>query len=74
MPNVMIRRNEAGQLTLYVPKRDLEDVIISMEKDGEGNDGWGGTVELADGSSYYLDPLDEAPKLPITLRARRAEG
>lgn len=72
MPSVMIRRNEAGQLTLYVPKRDLEDVIVSMEK--KGADGWGGTIELADGSSYYLDPLEAEPKLPITLRARRAEG
>lgn len=72
MPSVMIRRNESGQLTLYVPKRDLEDIIVSMEKDGD--DGWGGTVELADGTSYYLDPLESEPKLPITLRARRAEG
>ncbi len=72
MPSVMIRRNEAGQLTLYVAKKDLEDVIVSMEKSGD--DGWGGTVELADGSSYYLEPLAEEPKLPITLRARRAGG
>lgn len=72
MPNVMIRRNEAGQLTLYVAKRDQEDVIVSIEKTGE--DGWGGTVELADGTSYYLPPLDSEPKLPITIRARRAEG
>ena len=70
MPSVMIRRNDSGQLTLYVAKRDQEDVIVSIEKNGE--DGWGGTVELADGSSYYLDPLDAEPKLPITLRARRA--
>ena len=70
MPSVMIRRNDAGQLTLYVAKRDQEDVIVSIEKNGD--DGWGGTVELADGSSYYLDPLDAEPKLPITLRARRA--
>jgi len=72
MPSVMIRRNETGQLTLYVAKRDQEDVIVSIEKTGK--EGWGGTVELADGSSYYLDPLDEEPKLPITLRARRAQG
>lgn len=72
MPSVMIRRNEAGQLTLYVAKRDQEDIIVSLEKDGP--EGWGGTVELADGSSYYLEPLAEAPKLPITLRAKRAGG
>lgn len=69
MPSVMIRRNPEGKLTLYVAKKDLEDVIVSIEKDGE--DGWGGTVELADGSSYYIDPLEKAPKLPITLRAKR---
>ncbi len=72
MPSVMIRRNEAGKLTLYVAKKDLEDTIVSLEKDG--SDGWGGTVELADGTSYYIDPLEAEPKLPITLRARRAGG
>lgn len=72
MPSVMIRRNAEGQLTLYVAKKDLEDVIVSMEKDGD--DGWGGTVELGDGSQYYIDPLEQEPKLPITLRARRAGG
>lgn len=72
MPNVMIRRNESGKLTLYVAKKDLEDTIVSIEK--EGDDGWGGTIELADGSAYYIDPLEAEPKLPITLRARRAGG
>lgn len=72
MPNVMIRKNETGELTLYVAKKDQEDVIESIEKTGA--DGWGGTVTLKDGTSYYLDPLDEEPKLPITLRARRAAG
>lgn len=71
MPSVMIRRNGEGQLTLYVAKKDLEDVIVSMEKTGD--DGWGGTVELADGTSYYIDPMDEEPRLPITVRARRGE-
>ncbi|GAB2191153.1 putative nitrogen fixation protein NifT [Sessilibacter sp. MAH2] len=72
MPNVMLRRNESGQLTLYVAKRDQEDVVVSIEK--EGSEGWGGTIELADGSAYYIDPLDAEPKLPITLRAKRAGG
>ncbi|HBA35506.1 MAG TPA: putative nitrogen fixation protein NifT [Gammaproteobacteria bacterium] len=72
MPSVMIRRNDEGKLTLYVAKKDLEDVIISMEKSGD--EGWGGTVVLADGSRYYFDPFDTEPKLPITVRARRAGG
>ncbi len=72
MPTVMLRMNEAGQLTFYVPKKDLEETVVSMEKDG--SDGWGGEVTLSDGSLFYLDPLPEAPKLPITLRARRGGG
>ncbi len=72
MPNVMLRKNEKGQLTLYVAKRDQEDIVVSIEKEGE--DGWGGTIELADGSSYYIPPLESEPKLPITLRAKRAGG
>jgi len=72
MPSVMIRRNEAGDLTLYIAKKDLEDTIVSMEK--EGADGWGGKVQLANGGSYYLEPLAAEPKLPITLRARRAQS
>ena len=72
MPSVMLRKNEAGQLTLYVPKRDLEDIVVSIEKDG--TDGWGGTMELADGSAFYIEPMESEPKLPITLRAKRAGG
>lgn len=75
MPNVMIRRDESGKLTLYVAKKDLEDTIVSIEKDGsDGSEGWGGTIELADGTAYYVDPLEAEPRLPITLRARRAGG
>ncbi len=69
MPKVMIRHNEEGAMTFYVAKKDLEETVVSLEH--EGPDKWGGEVELADGSRYFLDPLDEAPRLPITLRAKR---
>lgn len=68
MPNVMIRQNE-GKMTLYVAKRDQEDEIASIEFTSD--DSWGGTIELTDGTKYYIDPLDAPPKLPITLRAKR---
>lgn len=68
MPSVMIRRNPQGQLTFYVPKKDLEEIIVSMEH--ESADQWGGEVTLGDGSVYFLDPVPE-PRLPITLRAKR---
>ena len=71
MPSVMIRRNGEGRLTLYVAKRDLEEDIVSIEHDSESQ--WGGEVKLADGSSYYLEPM-APPHLPITLRAKRMAG
>lgn len=70
MPKVMIQKNrDTGAMTLYIPKKDLEENILSIEF--EEQDKWGGEVKLADGSSYVLDLLDEAPGLPITLRAKR---
>lgn len=70
MPSVMIRREEDGRLSLYVPKKDLEEMIESMEFQSEEK--WGGEVELGDGSKYYIEPMAGEPSLPITVRARRA--
>ena len=68
MPSVMIRRNDQGKLDLYVAKKDLEETIVSLEFDSPEQ--WGGAVELADGSRYWLEPQPQ-PNLPITLRAKR---
>lgn len=68
MPNVMIRKDGEGNMTLYVAKKDLEDNIVSIEHESEEQ--WGGEVKLADGSSYYIEPIAQ-PKLPITVRAKR---
>lgn len=70
MPSVMIRKNESGQMTLYVAKKDLEETVVSIEHDTPEK--WGGQFTLADGSAYYIEPLAEPPRLPITLRAKRA--
>lgn len=69
MPSAMIRREASGGLSFYVPKKDLEAAVASMEF--EGPEKWGGTVELDDGSRFYLDPMEPAPALPITVRAKR---
>ncbi len=71
MPSVMIRKDGSGKMTLYVPKRDLEEDIVSIEHDNAEQ--WGGEVKLADGSAYYLEPI-APPRLPITLRAKRLGG
>ncbi len=69
MPNVMFRESQ-GQLSLYIAKKDLEAMVVSLEYDQI--DQWGGKIELDDGSAWYLDPLDAKPKLPKTVRVRRA--
>ena len=69
MPNVMIRRDETGDLLFYVAKKDLEENIVSMEHNT--SERWGGQVELADGSRFYVEPKSPAPVLPVTVRAKR---
>jgi nitrogen fixation protein NifT len=72
MPEVMISRNkENDKLIFYVPKKDLEETIDSIEFDTPEK--WGGEVILGDGQAFYLEPI-AMPKLPITLRAKRAGG
>lgn len=70
MPNVMLRRNDAGALLFYVAKKDLEETVVSVETDTE--DAWGGTVELSDGSKYFIEPISPPPTFPTTLRFNRA--
>jgi nitrogen fixation protein NifT len=64
---VMIRKTSDGQLTAYIPKKDLEEAIVSMEKPGM----WGGSVTLANGWQLELPPLAAGTSLPITVEARR---
>lgn len=66
---VMIRRSAAG-LSLYVPKKDLEEPIVAQEKDGL----WGGNVTLANGWVMALPEMAEGTTLPITVEARRLSG
>ncbi len=69
MPSVMLRNNTAGQLVFYITKKDHEEIVTALEHSGPGQ--WGGEIELADGSRFYLDPLAETPKLPLTVRVKR---
>ncbi|HYQ40151.1 MAG TPA: putative nitrogen fixation protein NifT [Pseudomonas sp.] len=69
MPSVMIRRNSEGQLTFYIAKKDQEEIVVALEHDSP--EAWGGEVTLGDGSSYWIEPMPQ-PKLPITVRAKRA--
>ncbi|MEI6415762.1 MAG: putative nitrogen fixation protein NifT [Pseudomonadota bacterium] len=72
MANIMIRQNAAGGYVFYLPKRDLEDAIVSMEFDTPGQ--WGGEIKLNNGGSYYIEPQAKPARLPYSCRARRLDA
>ena len=47
MANIMIRQADNGGLTFYLPKRDLEASISSIEFDTQEK--WGGELKLDNG-------------------------
>jgi nitrogen fixation protein NifT len=64
---IMIRRNAQGQLSAYVPKKDLEEPIVDVEK----TEMWGGNITLANGWKLELPAMAADTKLPITVEARK---
>lgn len=64
---VMIRKSAQGVLSAYVPKKDLEEPIVSMERPGM----WGGLVTLANGWELQLPEMAAETLLPVTVEARR---
>ena len=70
MPEVMISKaKDNDKLVFYVPKKDLEETIESLEFDTPEK--WGGEVVLGDGQRFFLEHIEQ-PRLPVTLRAKRA--
>ncbi len=69
MPNIMFRQHDDG-LYGYIAKRDLEARVSSIEFDSE--ECWGGRIELDSGEAYFLEPMDKKPRLPATVRVKRA--
>jgi nitrogen fixation protein NifT len=67
---VMIRKMPDGRMSAYVPKKDLEEPIVEMEKP----EMWGGVVTLANGWRLELPDLAVDTRLPITVEARKLGG
>jgi nitrogen fixation protein NifT len=63
---VMVRQ-AAGVLSIYVPKKDLEEVVVEKELETI----WGGWVRLKNGWVLEMPAMDPAPRLPITVNARK---
>jgi len=64
---IMLRKDGAGVLSVYVPKKDLEEPVVSMEKP----EMWGGVVTLANGWQLELPPATEGLEIPCTVEARK---
>lgn len=64
---IMIRKDAAGALSAYVPKKDLEEPIVAMERP----EMWGGAVTLGNGWRLELPDMAPDTRLPITVEARK---
>lgn len=49
----MLRESE-GVLYFYVAKKDMEEIIETLEFDSEEK--WGGEVELSNGETWWIQP------------------
>jgi nitrogen fixation protein NifT len=55
---------------IYVPKKDLEEKVVEMEKDTL----WGGWIKIANGWTFAMPDMPADTKLPITVEARKLSG
>jgi nitrogen fixation protein NifT len=52
---------------IYVPKKDLEEKVVSSEKPGI----WGGIVRIGNGWSFQMPDMPADTPLPVTVEARK---
>lgn len=66
MAKVMLRDNGSGKILFYVAKKDMEEIIESLEFDTDEQ--WGGNVSLSNGDVWHIKP---GPKsLPAEIDAK----
>ena len=66
MAKVMLRLNDEGKILFYIAKRDMEEIIESLEFDSEEK--WGGNVNLSNGDVWFIEPC--VKKLPDEVVAK----
>jgi nitrogen fixation protein NifT len=66
----MIRRSPETGLSIYVPKKDLEEPIVASEHESL----WGGWIRIANGWVLDLPAMAVGTSLPITVNARKRGG
>jgi nitrogen fixation protein NifT len=63
---VMLRKNDAGQMLVYVPKKDLEEEVIKQTDGADGK-----IFTLSNGWELEFANLPDPLNLPQTLEAKR---
>jgi nitrogen fixation protein NifT len=66
MAKVMLREN-GGKLYFYVAKKDMEEIVESVEFDSPQK--WGGNVRLSNGQIWFIEPTTK--ELPKEVVARK---
>ena len=64
---IMIRRSPETGLSIYVPKKDLEEPIVETEHESL----LGGWIRIANGWVLELPEMAVGTALPITVNARK---
>ncbi|BAY65264.1 MULTISPECIES: putative nitrogen fixation protein NifT [Calothrix] len=63
---VMLRKNDAGDLVVYVAKKDLEEIVVKETDGAEGK-----ILTLANGWELEFRDMPDENSLPLTVEARR---
>nr|WP_233287044.1 putative nitrogen fixation protein NifT [Bradyrhizobium oropedii] len=63
----MIRRSPDAGLSIYVPKKDLEEPIVESEHETL----WGGWIKIANGWVLDLPEMGSDTLLPVTVNAKK---
>ncbi len=63
---VMLHKNDLGHLSVYVPKKDLEEEVVEQTTTPEGE-----VLTLANGWQLSFKDITDDMKLPQTLNAKR---
>ncbi|MFW6357613.1 MAG: putative nitrogen fixation protein NifT [Chroococcales cyanobacterium] len=63
---VMLHKNSLGHLSVYVPKKDLEEEVVEEITTSDGK-----VLTLANGWQLSFKDLTDDTKLPKTLEAKR---
>lgn len=64
---VMLRRNNLGHLSVYVPKKDLEEEVVNRIEGSTGTT----VLTLANGWELEFADLGDHIQLPQTMEAKK---